>query len=169
MGQPQPLFLLFLVLSCKQDIFYSKSMWKMSKCPSNIWRRDSNPQPFKHESSPITTRPGLPLSAVKFYGCLKWPKINLKNIRNAHFVILSRMQSSFYGREKDFQNENFRQMRKYLKFCGQQTITYQLLPHTKHILERDTYLPWWRKRLIIFNEKTISSEEQTSQSILESK
>ena len=32
----------------------------MSKCPSSIRRRDSNPRPFKHELSPITTRPGLP-------------------------------------------------------------------------------------------------------------
>ena len=30
------------------------------KCPSSIRPRDSNPQPFKHESSPIATRPGLP-------------------------------------------------------------------------------------------------------------
>ena len=29
-------------------------------CPSSIWGRDLNPQPLKHESSPITTRPGLP-------------------------------------------------------------------------------------------------------------
>ena len=32
----------------------------MKKCTSSIWRRDSNPRPYKHESSPITTRPGLP-------------------------------------------------------------------------------------------------------------
>ena len=32
----------------------------MSKCPSSIWHQDLNPQPFEHESSPITTRPGLP-------------------------------------------------------------------------------------------------------------
>ena len=28
--------------------------------PSSIWRRNSNPQPLKHESSPITTITGLP-------------------------------------------------------------------------------------------------------------
>ena len=27
---------------------------------SSIWRRDLNPQPPEHESSPIITRPGLP-------------------------------------------------------------------------------------------------------------
>ena len=32
-------------------------MWKR---PSSIRRRDSNPRPLEHESSPITTRPGLP-------------------------------------------------------------------------------------------------------------
>ena len=30
------------------------------KCPSSIQYRDLNPQPSVHESSPITTRPGLP-------------------------------------------------------------------------------------------------------------
>ena len=31
----------------------------MQKSPSNIRNRDSNPRPPEHESSPITTRPGL--------------------------------------------------------------------------------------------------------------
>ena len=39
---------------------------KMSKCPSSIWSWDSNPQPFEYESSPITTRPGLPPSMSVF-------------------------------------------------------------------------------------------------------
>ena len=34
-------------------------------CPSSILRRDSNPQPLKCESPPITTRPGLPLLDTK--------------------------------------------------------------------------------------------------------
>ena len=29
-------------------------------CPSSIQHLDLNPQPLEHESSPITTRPGLP-------------------------------------------------------------------------------------------------------------
>ena len=33
-------------------------MKKMS-IPSSLWRRDSNPRPLDHESSPITTRPGF--------------------------------------------------------------------------------------------------------------
>ena len=60
MDQRQPLFRLFFVFSNKQHNFYIKSMWKMSKCPSCIQHRDSNPRSFEHESSPITTRPGLP-------------------------------------------------------------------------------------------------------------
>ena len=28
--------------------------------PSSIWCRDSNARPLEHETSPITTRPGLP-------------------------------------------------------------------------------------------------------------
>ena len=60
MGQPQPLFCLFSIFSNKQSNFYNKSMWKMSKCPSSILRRDSSLRPFDHESSPITTRPWLP-------------------------------------------------------------------------------------------------------------
>ena len=38
------------------------------KCPSSIWRRDSNPLCLEHESSPITTRPGLPVNP-SFSGC----------------------------------------------------------------------------------------------------
>ena len=36
----------------------------MSKCPSSIRRRFSNPQPSEHKSSPITTRSGLPPTVV---------------------------------------------------------------------------------------------------------
>ena len=59
MGQTRPLFRLFLLSSNKHYDFCNKWMWKMSKCPSSIQRRDQNPQPFEHESSPTTTRPGL--------------------------------------------------------------------------------------------------------------
>ena len=58
-GQPWASFRLFLVFSNNQYNFYNKSMWKMSS-PSSIWCRDSNPRLLEHESSPITTRPGLP-------------------------------------------------------------------------------------------------------------
>ena len=52
----------------------------VKKCPSNIWRWDSNPQPFEHESSPMTTRPALPPSkvilCVTFVACAaSWAKV----------------------------------------------------------------------------------------------
>ena len=48
----------------KQTIqFFNKSM---QKSPSSIWHQDSSPQPFEYESSPNTTRPGLPPKS-KFY------------------------------------------------------------------------------------------------------
>ena len=43
----------------KQTIQFLQQI-NVKKCPSSIQRQDSNPQPFKHELSPITTRPGLP-------------------------------------------------------------------------------------------------------------
>ena len=59
MGQPRPLFVHFRSLQIKNYFFTTNQCEKMS-CPSSIWRWDSNPRPLKHESSPITTRPGLP-------------------------------------------------------------------------------------------------------------
>ena len=35
--------------------------------PSSIWYRDANPQPLDHESTPITTRPGLPPECILYY------------------------------------------------------------------------------------------------------
>ena len=43
----------------KQTIQFLQQI-NVKKCPSSIWCQDSNPRPFTHESSPITTRPGLP-------------------------------------------------------------------------------------------------------------
>ena len=57
-GQPRPLFRLFSVFSNKHDKFLQQIYVK--KCPYSIRCRDSNPQPLKRESPPITTRPGLP-------------------------------------------------------------------------------------------------------------
>ena len=57
MGQSMPLFVYFLSFQTNNTIFTAN---QCEKCPSSIQRRDSNPQPFEHETSPITTRPGLP-------------------------------------------------------------------------------------------------------------
>ena len=56
MGQPRPLFHLFLVFSSKQYNFYNKSM---RKNVMSIRCRDLNPRPLERESPRITTRPGL--------------------------------------------------------------------------------------------------------------
>ena len=51
---------IFSLFKQKNTIFTTNQCEKMSKCPSSIQCWDSNPWPFQHESSPITTRPGLP-------------------------------------------------------------------------------------------------------------
>ena len=45
----------------KLTMYIWRGGWKMT-CPSSIRHRDSNPRPLKHESSRITTTPGLQLS-----------------------------------------------------------------------------------------------------------
>ena len=62
MGRPQSLFRLFSVFSIK---FYNLRQ----KCPSSIWRQDSNSQPSDHEYPSLTTAPGLPLSFYRTYLC----------------------------------------------------------------------------------------------------
>ena len=56
--------LFFVYLWTFQKINTNFTINQCEKCPSSIRRRDSNPRPFEHESSPITTRPGLPPSDV---------------------------------------------------------------------------------------------------------
>ena len=64
MGHPRPLYHLF---SYYQTNFRSLTTIVCGKilCPSGIRRRDSNPQPLEHESTPITTKPGLPPSSLQ--------------------------------------------------------------------------------------------------------
>ena len=59
---PASFLVYFRSFSNKQYNFYNQCE-NMSKCPSSIWHRDSNPRPYELESSPITTRPGLPKRA----------------------------------------------------------------------------------------------------------
>ena len=58
-----PGLFLFIFVFSNNTIFTSN---QREKCPSSIRRRDSNPRPFKHELSPITTRPGLPPYGFNF-------------------------------------------------------------------------------------------------------
>ena len=62
MGQPGPLFFI-LGFSNKQFL----QQIKVKKCLSSIQRLDSIPRPLKYESSPITTRPGLPPDNRQFF------------------------------------------------------------------------------------------------------
>ena len=48
----------------------------VKKCPSSIQCRDLNLQPSEHESPPITTRPGLPLTNVTTY-CAKQTSVSV--------------------------------------------------------------------------------------------
>ena len=75
MGHTRPLFRLFSVFSNKQTVQFLQQIY-VKKCPSSIRCWDLNPRPLEHESSPITTRPGLHPSfhyvklakvAAKFY------------------------------------------------------------------------------------------------------
>ena len=57
MGQPRPLFVYFRSFQTINRIFTTN---QCEKCQCIQFRlQDSNPRPFEHESSPITTRPGL--------------------------------------------------------------------------------------------------------------
>ena len=47
----------------KQTIQFLQQI-NVKKCPSSIRRWDSNPRPLERESTPITTRPGLPPKAI---------------------------------------------------------------------------------------------------------
>ena len=50
----------FRLFQTNNASFTTNQCEKMTKCSSSLWCRDSNPRPSKNESSPITTRPGLP-------------------------------------------------------------------------------------------------------------
>ena len=56
---PASFSFIFGLFRTNNTIFTINQCENMSKSPSSIQRQDSNPQPFEHELSPITTRPGL--------------------------------------------------------------------------------------------------------------
>ena len=60
------LFFVFILGLFKQTIQFLKQI-TVKNGPSSILRRDSNPQPLNHESSPITTIPGLPAVIVSVW------------------------------------------------------------------------------------------------------
>ena len=71
----------FSAFSNKQFNFCSISMWKnVQMSISSIWHRDSNPRPFKHESSPITTLPGQEFIQVQDQRIIFLTKGNLNKV-----------------------------------------------------------------------------------------
>ena len=63
-NEPTPASFSFIFGLFKQTIQLFTTN-QCEKCPTSIWRQDSNPRPLEHESSPITTRPGLLPQATK--------------------------------------------------------------------------------------------------------
>ena len=63
MVQPWPLFIYFRL--SKHTLQFLQQI-HVKKCPSSIWCWDSNSQPLEHESTPITTRPGLQPNITNF-------------------------------------------------------------------------------------------------------
>ena len=58
MSQHRPLLLFIFGLFNPTSLQFFEHIY-VTKCPSSILCRDSNPWPSEHESPPITTRPGL--------------------------------------------------------------------------------------------------------------
>ena len=75
-ANPGLFFVYFWSFQTNNIIFTTNQCERMS-CPSGIWHWDLNPQPLKHESSPITTRPGLPPNTVMFGYCSAYLKYYL--------------------------------------------------------------------------------------------
>ena len=86
-------FCLFSVFSNKQYNFTTNPCEKMP-CPSRKRHRDSNPRPLKHESSPITTRLGLPPQSI--LGCRT--SLTVLQRRQTSLIIARNMCSSFSGK-----------------------------------------------------------------------
>ena len=65
---PTPASFLFNFGLLKQTLlqFLQQINVKKMSCPSSIHCRDLNPWPSEHEPSPITTRPGLPLTKKRY-------------------------------------------------------------------------------------------------------
>ena len=69
MVQPRLLFCLFSSFQTNIAILTTN---ECEKCPSSIQRQDLNSQPSDYESSPLTTRPGLP---PKFKTLTSWVNV----------------------------------------------------------------------------------------------
>ena len=116
MGQPWPLFRLFSVFSCKQ---YNFTTNQCKKC-SSVHPVDSGEiqtyKPYKHESSPLTTRPGLPSKWTLFLhnNCLK----RTKKIAGVAHMQCDQIWQNFATLAKVYKIlVNFKQFIFYLAWC----------------------------------------------------
>ena len=104
-GPTRPLFRLFLVF-LKQTIQFLQQI-NVQKCPSSIQRRYLNPRPLEHESSPITTRPGLHPS----FHYVKLAKVAAKSFmtlvpRECFWIRLARDKQSWQNRVTVWSNKS---------------------------------------------------------------
>ena len=63
LANPGLFFVYFRSLQRNINTIFTTNQCEQTSCQSSIQCWDSNPQPLEHESSPITTRPGLPPTA----------------------------------------------------------------------------------------------------------
>ena len=114
MDRPWPLFWLFSVFSTNDTIFTTNQREIFS---SSIQRRDLNLRPFKHEPSPITTRPGLPPQAPmllnyptnwvtflklwkQFFVAAAWIKLSIYDDGRTMLGTISGTQKKLFQRQK---------------------------------------------------------------------
>ena len=64
LANPDLVFVYFRSFQTHSNIIFTTNHCEKMSIPSSIQCRDSNPRPLDHESSPITTRPGLPSSKL---------------------------------------------------------------------------------------------------------
>ena len=108
MGQPRPLFHLFLVFSNKHYNFYNKKMWK--NVHPVIQCRDSNPRPLERESLPITPWPGLPPNYEILFSNLSprfLPPILVSKIFIFTYFILSLFVNVFIDQKHRYTYNNY--------------------------------------------------------------
>ena len=66
LANPGLFFVYFRSLQTNINTIFTTNQCEQTSCQSSIQCWDSNPQPLKHESSPITTRAGLPPPVPSF-------------------------------------------------------------------------------------------------------
>ena len=88
------------------NIIWTANQCENISCPFNIWCRDLNPQPLKHLSSHITTRPGLKPKILFEYTTSSRTLANLEH-HLTYCDIFNVWRSPFYQKhQKYFLNRN---------------------------------------------------------------